>query len=95
MLKEQSEKIHQIGYRLNMKAQLMIASQKRKLEKAETVIRMADPVHILKKGYAMLYNHKHEVITRSEGLEQEKVLMIRTHEQFIETEIKNIKPWEK
>jgi len=95
VLKEQSEKIHQLSYRLNMKAELFISNQKRKLDKAETVIRMADPLNVLKKGYAMLYNSNQKVLTQKEEIEKEKILLVRTQNQLITTEIKQTKPWQK
>lgn len=95
VLKEQSEKIHQLSYRLNMKAELFISNQKRKLERADTVIRMADPLNVLKKGYAMLYNSQEKVLTQREEIEKEKILLVRTQNQLITTEIKQTKPWQK
>lgn len=95
MLKEQNEKISQLTFRLHVKAELAIATQKRKLEKAETVIRMSDPLHILKKGYAMLYSQHHKVLTRKEEIENEKILLVRTQNQLLTTEIKETEPWQK
>jgi exonuclease VII large subunit len=78
-----------------MKAELFISNQKRKLDKAETVIRMADPLNVLKKGYAMLYNSNQKVLTQKEEIEKEKILLVRTQNQLITTEIKQTKPWQK
>jgi exodeoxyribonuclease VII large subunit len=94
VLKEQTEKIHQITYRLHVKAELAIASQKRKLERAETVIRMADPLNVLKKGYAMLYSADNKVLTNSKDIKQQNILLIRTQDQLIKTEIKETRPWQ-
>jgi exonuclease VII large subunit len=77
-----------------VKAELAIASQKRKLERAETVIRMADPLNVLKKGYAMLYSADNKVLTNSKDIKQQNILLIRTQDQLIKTEIKETRPWQ-
>jgi exonuclease VII large subunit len=55
---------------------------------------MADPLNVLKKGYAMLYSADNKVLTNSKDIKQQNILLIRTQDQLIKTEIKETRPWQ-